>query len=597
VCAILKPIELPAPDASDDLIHCLDQAGQSAENWLGISAALLKREQERSDIQAGWLMTAFDYHLARRVGEERTRSDPFGEAMSADSWTYPTPIADVPKEVIALWASTADRVHAAATRARLHHLLFERGHGNKGTHGREAAAAYLALGIGRWSRLERAKCLHWTVDLSKRIGDPQEAAKGYPALVALATESLDQDKPEPGVALHALEVLAFEDSNNPELPPLLERAREVYGDDPWNTGHTIRIQEQVLKSDQTKREQLRRETVEAYRKHADKFPPGLARMAFLEDAARLADQYGLADLAEDATAAMQEMSIDELDLKTFSASASIPTEIIDAHVAGLVERDSLARALEGLAESEPPTGNIDANLRNTQLLAEQTPLASLFPTKHIGADGLARYTASSDAERLDEQLARGEIVCLSLGGELTARVLEGALERFSPSEEDIVAVLHARPHVSVPVARSLARAVLSFHAGRYEEATTVAMPRIESLVRALCQAKGVLRFRVQRDQRQGPSTRGQYPQLGSLLVEIKPWMDRSWDRFLWTFLVSPFGPNYRNELLHGYVDDATRTPAALTILAALRLALVPLSADRVTEDVAPGEDADTSSRR
>jgi hypothetical protein len=162
-------------------------------------------------------------------------------------------------------------------------------------------------------------------------------------------------------------------------------------------------------------------------------------------------------------------------------------------------------------------------------------------------------------------------------------VLEGALERFSPSEEDIVTALQALPHVSTPVARSVARALLAFQAGRYEEATTVAMPRIESLVRALCDEKGVLRFRVQRDQRQGPSTRGQYPQLGALLVEIRPWMDRSWDRFLWTFLVSPFGPNYRNELLHGYVDDATRIPATLTILAALRLALTPLSADRATD--------------
>lgn len=66
-------------------------------------------------------------------------------------------------------------------------------------------------------------------------------------------------------------------------------------------------------------------------------------------------------------------------------------------------------------------------------------------------------------------------------------------------------------------------------------------------------------------------------------------MDRSWDRFLWTFLVSPFGPNYRNELLHGYVDDATRVPAALTILAALRLALIPLGADHAgPPDAGPG---------
>jgi hypothetical protein len=69
-------------------------------------------------------------------------------------------------------------------------------------------------------------------------------------------------------------------------------------------------------------------------------------------------------------------------------------------------------------------------------------------------------------------------------------------------------------------------------------------------------------------------------------------MDRSWNRFLWTFLVSPFGPNYRNELLHGYVDDATRIPAALTILAAIRLALIPLNADPATEDLGSECDAD-----
>jgi hypothetical protein len=589
-------VDLPAPDASEELIDYLDQTGNAAENWRRISAALLEREQETGDIQAGWLMTAFDYRLARRVGDERTRSGAFGDAMSVDGWSYPTQIAHVPEEVVSLWASTADRVHAAAPRARLHHLLFERGHGNKGTHGREAATAYLAVATGTWSRLERTNCLHWAVDLSKRIGDTQEAAKSYPALAALAKESLDQDNPEPGVALHALEVLAFEDSENPELPPLLERAREVYGNDPWNTSHTIRIQEQVFRSDQARRDQLRRESVEAYHKHADKFPPGLPRMVFLEESARLANQYGLSDLADKATAAMQEISIDDLDLKTFSAGVSVPTEIIDAQVARLVERDSFAQAGEGLAGSEPPTGNVDTNLRNTQQLAQQSPLASLFPTKHIGKDGLAHYTASSDAERLDEQLARAEGFSLGLGGEVTARVLEGTLERFSPSEEDIVTALQMLPHVSAAVARSLARALHAFQAGRYEEATTVAMPRIESLVRALCEEKGVLRFRVQRDQRQGPSIRGQYPQLGSLLVEIRPWMDRSWDRFLWTFLVSPFGPNYRNELLHGYVDDAARIPAALTILAALRLALIPLSADRITEDVAPGEDADTSSR-
>jgi hypothetical protein len=566
-------MDLPASDASDELIEYLDQAGQSADNWLGISAALLKLEQETSDIQAGWLMTAFDYCLGREVGDKRNKSTAF------NSDYYPTPLAQLPAEVATLWASTADRVTAAAPRARLHHLLFECGHGNKGTHGREAAAAYLTVGTGTWSRLERVNCLDWAVDLRKRLGDSAAAAEVYPELVTLATDSLSQEKPEPGIALQALEVLALEDTGNSDLPDLLERARHQYPN-PYLTAKTIGLQERVFKADSAKREQLRREAVEAFFDHALSHPPGLVRMAFLEDTAKAANQYGFADLSEKATAAMQKMSSDDLRLQERSATLTLPAGTVDAHVTRLVERQSLADVFQALAGAEPPTGDVDTNMQSRQLLAEQSPVAFLFPTKNVGQDGLPRYTATSEDERIDEQLSRIESIELGIGGEVTARVLEGALTRFSPSEAELITTLQPLPHVSSPVARSVARAILAFQAKRYEEATTVAMPRIESMVRALCQEKGVLRFRVQRDQRQGPSTRGQYPQLGALLVEIRPWMDRSWDRFLWTFLVSPFGPNYRNDLLHGYVDDATRIPAALTILAALRLALIPLSADR-----------------
>jgi hypothetical protein len=476
----------------------------------------------------------------------------------------------------------------------LHHLLFEWGHVNKATHGREAAAAYLTVGTGTWSRLERVNCLDSAVDLSKRLGDTDAATAVYPELVKLAVDSLNQEKPEPGVALQALEVLAFEDTANSDLPQLLERARHQYTGNPYLASKTIGLQEQVFKADSAKREQLRRETVEAFFGHAESFPPGLSPMAFLEDTAKLANQYGFTDLYEKATAAMQEMSGDDLRLQEFSATLTLPAGTLDAHVAALVEQQSLADVFQALARAEPPTGDFDTNMQSRQQLAAQT-ISSIFPTKNIGQDGLPRYTATSEAERIDEQLSHIENIGLGIGGEVTARVLEGALERFSPSEEDITTALQALPHVSAPVARSVARAILAFQAGRYEEATTVAMPRVESLVRALCEEKGVLRFRVQRDQRQGPSTRGQYPQLGALLVQIKPWMDRSWDRFPWTFLVSPFGPNYRNELLHGYVDDATRVPAALTIIAALRLALIPLNADRATESPDPDGDTDTTS--
>jgi hypothetical protein len=571
-------MDLPEPEVSDDLVEYLDSRALASEGWQGIAAALLERERAMSDLQAGWLMTAFEYGLARRVRENRAGAAAFGEKFSGERFSYPTPIGEVPEEVIDLWTSAAERVATPGPRARLHHLLFERGSGNKGTHGREAAAAYLALGVGTWPRLERVNCLHWARDLSMRVGDVSEAAKVIPALVALAIESLDQEKREPGVALHALEVLAYEDADNPDLPQLLERARGAYDTHPYLTTQTIRIQEEVFKSDPARRAQLRRETVLAFYAHAMTFPPGALRMSFLENAATLAEQYGFADLSDQSVEAMQRMTLEDMDLKPFSATASIPTEIVDAHVASMLERPSFGDVLEALAAGEAPTGNVDRNRTATQQIAEQTPLASLMPTKHLGDDGLPRYMAASDEDRIDEQLARAEVIALGLAGRVTARILDEALAKFTPSHEEIVPRLQKLSHVSIPVARSIAVALLDFQAGRYEEAATVAMPRVESLARSLCQGKNVLRLRVQRYQKQGSSTRGQYPQLGALLVLLRPWMDPSWDRFLWTFLVSPFGPQFRHNLLHGFTEEVTPAYAALTLLAALRLAIIAVAA-------------------
>jgi hypothetical protein len=68
----------------------------------------LAREREHNDIQAGWLMTVFDYELARRIGEERDRTDSFGAQLVGGGRTYPTPIDQLPEQVIDLWASVAD---------------------------------------------------------------------------------------------------------------------------------------------------------------------------------------------------------------------------------------------------------------------------------------------------------------------------------------------------------------------------------------------------------------------------------------------------------------------------------------------------------
>lgn len=176
---------------------------------------------------------------------------------------------------------------------------------------------------------------------------------------------------------------------------------------------------------------------------------------------------------------------------------------------------------------------------------------------------------------------------MGIAGEVVARIFDRACERYAPSADDFVASLPWLSHVSAGVRRTVAKALIRFAAGEYEEAATLVMPKVEALVRALASDKNVLHFRIQRDTARGPSTRGQYPQLGNLLAQIEPWNDSSWARFLSTFLVSPFGRNYRNELLHGLVEDVTRRDAGLTILCALRLALVPLADGEAEIDEPP----------
>ncbi|OIQ79111.1 hypothetical protein GALL_391680 [mine drainage metagenome] len=79
---------------------------------------------------------------------------------------------------------------------------------------------------------------------------------------------------------------------------------------------------------------------------------------------------------------------------------------------------------------------------------------------------------------------------------------------------------------------------------------------------------GNLQYQVQRG-----SKRGVYPQLGTLIRDLRPSLDPSWHRFLQTFLVSNFGPNYRNELSHGYVEEVDIHNSAMVLLSALYLAL------------------------
>ena len=90
---------------------------------------------------------------------------------------------------------------------------------------------------------------------------------------------------------------------------------------------------------------------------------------------------------------------------------------------------------------------------------------------------------------------------------------------------------------------------------------------MERLVREAVLAVNEPAYRLQRGQKPG-----QYAGLGALLPILQnAGVDESWVRFLQTALAATPGFNFRNDLLHGFVDQMRSGHAALVLLAALYL--------------------------
>lgn len=558
---------MPERIPNTDLVQAFNSLFPSSLDWHEISAKLKEYEKVNGDQQAGWLMTAFDYMLNTERGGKRKNSKSFNPLMEISTSVYPIPLDQLPVAVADFWSEIAAHVKAPQCLARLHHLLFELKHGNGGEHARIASSAYLELGSCDWSRLDQVDCLYWSRELSRRVGDSGDRV--IEPLMHLAELSLDQEEREPGVALFALEVLIEEDPSLEALPTLLDRARMAYRD-PWLVAITIEMQTAILADkDGSRAAELHRELIRESIDFALQ-REGIVKMKSLEDAAKLATKYGEKALLREATQAMQVMTVEELDLKEISVSIEIPSQVIDAQVDRVVNQPSLGEAFKLLVTQLPPSGNLERNIETMENLSEEFPIQDIFPTTLLRNDALASYTPTHEEDAQDQKLSRVEAMGMGVGSEIVSRILLDLLNKFNPELDDLADLIGAMEHVDPSTARLLAEALLAFRGGNFEVSAALAVPRIETLARARLSLLGNLQYQVQRG-----SKRGVYPQLGVLIHELKESLDPSWHRFLYTFLVSNFGPNFRNEFSHGYVDRVEKRYCAMVLLCALYLALTP----------------------
>lgn len=562
------------PPTEDELIALgsrIDSAAADATSVYEITSGMSVTEEERNTIVVFATM-AFQYGTNRDPrGLSSYLTKTFGYA---DASQYPPMLSDVPEDNWDLWGRLASIVIEPLAQARLHDLCFCGRKGNVGDHARDAASGYLrvaarleleadgqqtaVIALRQCEYLRRARALG---RLTGRADISDIAAKGIVAAIKSIDEAATFDV---GRAIVIADAAIDEELPDSAIDDLLARLATETRDISF-TERVIRLQLRRASDDQ--REFLQRKLVEAWIDQADR--SDASRSVWnLTTASERARDFGQANLQATITRKLQRTELEDHGLVRQRVAVPIDAAQAEAYVQRFMVLPSWGDALLALLGGNPPTGDVAKNRLAAEAMLTDAPLTSALPQALLGGDGLPRITVNTDEEKREWRLTRCEKSHLQVLGSFTGEILRRIGVKWAPiPEEDLAEFLNAEAHTSTAVSATLARAFNHFFNGDFEAAAYIAAPQIERIVREAVLAVNEPAYRLQRG-----NTPGQYAGLGALLPTLlDAGVSESWIRFIQTVLCAPMGMNYRNELLHGFIDDVYSGNAAMILLAGLYL--------------------------
>jgi hypothetical protein len=478
----------------------------------------------------------------------------------------PPRVRDVTEEVVDSWERLAERVSGAAVRARLFHLLFERRRGNGRDRASAAVRGYLDL-VEVWRRESLVEPLAAALDLARSTGQYDLAAEVLGAVEAVARESIASERHEPAVVLGFLRILVEDPDRPGATAELLDLVQGRY-DDARSVDHVLSMKLKCA-GDAGRRRELYRERVALWLDEANA-TEGVLKAVYLERAVEIADKSEDRGLWEEATARLQRIRDEDIQMIRFTTGQRLRFEEVEEYLRSVLDAESMSEALDAFVLLGPVTGDFRRNRETVEDQQRSFPLSSLFPPRRVDGDGLPRFTPSTDEERFEFHLAATETMHITFSAGLIAEALDRIRQRFGiPTVPELTRHFARNPIVPLSVATALARSFQRWWAGDGEGAGYTALPRIETLARNLLLAEDAALYRLQR----GHSSGG-YAGLGQLLDALATTgLNPDWHRFLRTLLASPSGMNIRNEVLHGY-HDIELVNAALVLQAVGYLALL-----------------------
>lgn len=555
----------------------LDLAAADAQGVWDVESAVRRLINERSvdDPHCGspecLLLTAALDAVEYRLSFEDGRCELVPHLKFADGTTQPPAVDTRPSEVVDRWRALREAVHHGVWRSRLSHLLAASPHvvgRDRVQWAADAVGDYLETPNELSLGMERVGALRAALALTKQFGLRQPRVDVLDAMIATVQEALTDRPDAAGITLGLTHVLVGERDAPVELDALLDRARTVYAGDIHRLDDVFE-QQLARPAVEARRAQLWAERVRAWLDAAAACDD-VRRAHLLQTAVELASRSGNRELRQKATARLQELTLDDLGLVGISTEMIVRGEDIARAVQPVTAAHDWTEALDAFALLGPPTGEVTQNRRTVEEHAREFVLSKLFPVTQFGSDGLPRFTAASDKERAEYDLAQQETFQLQFQRRLVAE----ALLRFPahhplPTLQELAAHFSRNHLIDQPLAQAIARAFLRWWAGDYEGAGFTIAPRIETLARNLLLATNAPLYRLQRDR-----APGQYPGLGYLLEQLRSLgYAESWYRYLYTLLANPAGPNLRNEMTHGFADNLDLVTAALLLHCAANLAL------------------------
>lgn len=527
------------------------------------------------------LIAAYDLRLSAS-GESPGCTLVPQSGLGADA--YPQSVSTVDSDVVTLWRNLADRVQHPGAKARLNDLLFLRRDGNAYTRATAAIDAYLADVAAKTDmELNHTAALVRAWDLARSVGDQAREVIARDAMTREATDALQDDPKGAGIVLPLLGALA----TMPKKPKGSRASSSSAGDDAcidmlldeaWRAYREGWLVSELARHMRSRAqtpaeiEAINRREVQAYIDEA-MTRPGLVRSSILETAVAIARAHGLTDLVERATALLQAIPKSDLGLVTMSTSVSIPTDYIERWLSPFTRYPDWRFGVEYFLSTDCPSGQLAALKKQAKHIAQVAVFVSAVTVKKLNADGLPRWTAATDEERQEDQLAQVASISATNQGRHLAMGLMRMAERYgTPKESDLMTVLSRAGSADPNIAASAARAFIHFWNQDYEACVHVAVPKIEASARALLREldEGIYRT-------QAAATPGGYPGLYVLLQKLdERALDESWAYFLRWLLASPAGPNLRNEIAHGFVTRISPAYAALILRALTLLSTVVL---------------------